>query len=777
MKKCLLRVTAYVLTVLLLLSGVSVAAAPAGAAASNNLPTQLGVDEYTDASNIDTYVQVAAGDGATLFADMTSGKIALRNDKTGYIWYNVPNNRLQDTVTVGTYASQLDSALVVGYVDIAAEAFLTGVTYLYSYDVVAAGKVKVEEIENGIRVTYDFDSTGFRIPVDYTLDKGTLVTSVAFKDVLVNEAFLEAKRKEGWTKEDEEYMFPSHLVSLWLNPGLGAQNTAQNGYVFIPDGSGALVDFKPGAMAPNTVYTKTVYGEEKAQTVTKIEDYGQDVHLPVFGTVVDNNALCGIIEEGDSISSIMAFGATQGCNYTGVSCRANLRDLYTAYLYQGTNNERQVSRVSLNDLALDVYRVRYTMLSGEDASYMGMAQLYRDYLVKQKNLTKKDTKAALNVDLINCVETDANFLGFTYKKKLALTTFDQAGEILDTLQEAGVDSIASRLLGWTNNGVMNRTPSIKATPLSILGGKKAFQALAEKATAAGAFYPNEDLVRLQKSAGGISARRASIKSVVGLPVYEYSYIPSALVYDMNKLPSRLLSGNGLQAAAEKFKKNYEKLQCPSLALDTLTNYCYSDFGKKGLYRDEMMGVYTDILQDYASTMRLEGVKAQAYAVPYLERVLDIPLDSSQYDFFDAEIPFYSLVFHGYVALAGGDMNRSFDTHLSFLKSVESGSELHYSGMYEDAAQLKDTAASSYYSTTYTLWKDEAVALWAEYKPLLSQIHNSVITSYDRLTNDVVRTVYENGVTVYVNYADKAYTAPDGTVVKAKGFAYTGGEQG
>lgn len=777
MKKYMRRGTACLLAVLLLLSGVSVAAAPTGTVGKASLPVQLGVDEYTDPTNVDAYVQVASGDGATLFADMTSGKIALRNDTTGYIWYNVPNDRLQDTVTAGTHASELDSALVVGYVDIAAEAFLTGVTYLYSYDAVAAGKVKVEEIENGIRVTYDFDSTGFRIPVEYTLDKGSLVTSVVFKDLLTNEAFLEAKRKEGWTKEDEEYMFPSHLVSLWLNPGLGAQNTAQNGYVFIPDGSGALVDFKPGASAPDALYRKTVYGKEKAQTVNKIEDYDQDIYMPVFGTVVDNNALCGIVEKGDSITSIMAFGATEGCGYTGVSCRINLRDLYTAYLYQGTNNERQVSRVSLNDVSLDVYQVRYTMLTGNAASYMGMAQLYRDYLTKEKSLTKKNTAAALNLDLINCVETDANFLGFTYKKKLALTTFDQAGEILDTLQQAGVNSIATRLMGWTNNGVVNRTPSINAKPLSLLGGKKDFQTLAEKASAAGAFYPNEDLIRLQKSAGGLSARRATIKSVVGLPVYEYSYIPSALVYDMTVPPSRLLSATGLQTAAEKFKKNYEKLQVSSLALDTLTNYCYSDFGKRGLYRDEMLGVCTGILEEYAANMRLEGVAAQAYAVPYVERVLDIPLDSSQYDFFDAEIPFYSLVFHGYVALAGGDMNRSFDTRLSFLKSVETGSELRYSGTYEDVAQLKDTAASSYYSTTYTLWKDEAAALWAEYKPLLTQINASTITAYDRLTDDVVRTVYENGVTVYVNYADTAYTAPDGTVVKANGFAYTGGEQG
>lgn len=782
MKKNSVRLMASLLAVLLLLGSVSVAAAPEaekakdGKGAALTLPTQLGVDEWTDELSIDAFEEIASNNGATLFADMRTGKFALRNDKTGYIWYGVPNDRLTDEETMGLRANELDSNMVIGYVNVEGETRVSSITYLSSKECVSAGTVQVSRVDNGMRVEYDFESIGIRVPVEYTLENGTLVASVKLKEILTQDAYIQQKLKEGWTQEDTELIMPSYLMSVWLTPGLGAQNSQQTGYVFVPDGSGALVDFEAGLAAPNSLYTKTVYGEELAQTIQVLDACEQDIHMPVFGTVVDNNALCGIIEVGDEISSILAFGASEGCNYTGVSSRINLRDLYSSYLYQGTGNEREVRRVSTNKVTQDEYRIRYTMLSGDDASYVGMAALYRNYLIKEKGLTQHKTTPSLNVDMLTCAETDANFLGFTYKKKLALTTYDQAAEILAALQEAGVGSIATRLLGWTNNGLTNRSPSVKAAPLSKLGGKSDFLTLAEKASAAGSFYPNQDMLTFMKSGGGVSARQDCAKTAFGMPAYQYKYMYSVLVYNTKYGASRLMNDGALRSVADKFKKNYTKLGVNSLSLDTLTSYCYSDFGKDGLYRDEMVDRMTDILADYASAFELEGAAANAYTFPYLTRVVDIPLDSSRYDFFDQDVPFYSLVLHGYAALAGGNMNRSYDTQLSLLKSVETGSELRYMGMYIDSAELKDTDSTDYYSTTYTLWLDEAAAFWKTYSPLLEQIQNSPIVDHESLTDDVVCTTYENGITVYVNYGEKAYTAKDGTKVAARDFAYVGGDR-
>ena len=122
------------------------------------------------------------------------------------------------------------------------------------------------------------------------------------------------------------------------------------------------------------------------------------------------------------------------------------------------------------------------------------------------------------------------------------------------------------------------------------------------------------------------------------------------------------------------------------------------------------------------------------------------------------------------------MNHSYDLRQSFLKSVETGSELHFIGMYEDSAKLKETNYTEYYSTTYTLWLDKAAAFWKEYQPLLRQVQNSTIRDYAALTAQVTRTAYDNGVTVYVNYGSADYTAADGTRVPSRGFAYTGGVQ-
>lgn len=782
MKKYNVRLFAGLLAVLLLLGSVSVAAAPEGEKPKDGtgikltVPTQIGVDEWTDPASVDKYEPVATDNGATLFADMTSGKFALRNDKTGHIWYSVPNDRLTDMTTVGLRANELDSNIVVGYVNVAGETRVASISYVGSNECVSAGTVKVTKVDKGIRVVYDFESIGFRVPVEYTLEEGTLVTSVKLKEILTADAFIEQKLKEGWPEEYAEMLLPSYLMSVWVNPGFGAQNTEQTGYVFVPDGSGALVDFKPGFSAPNTLYEKPLYGEEKAQTIQVLDSYEQNIHMPVFGTVVEDDALCGIIEVGDELSTILSIGSSADCGYTGVSCRISLRDLYSSFLYQGTSNEREVKRVSTNKVTYDEYRVRYTMLTGKKASYVGMADLYRDYLVEEKGLTKRETAASLNVDLLACAETDANFLGFTYKKKLAMTTYDQAAEIIKALQEAGVDNVSTRLMGWTNNGLVNRSPSVKAQPLSKLGGKNDFLSLAEVAAAAGSFYPNQDMLNYTKSGSGVSARQDCAKTAFGMPAYQYKYMYSVLVYNTKFDPSRLLAPNALQSVADQFKANYSKLGVKNLSLNTLTNYCYSDFDKDGMYRDEMVKLMTGILADYADSFALEGEAAHAYTFPYLTRVLDVPLDSSQYDFFDKDVPFYSLVLHGYMGLAGGHMNRSYDTRQSLLKSVETGSELRYMGMYMDSADLKDTESNDYYSTTYTLWLEDAAAYWKEYSPLLKKIQNSTIVGHESLTKDVVRTTYDNGIAVYVNYGEKAYTAKDGTKVDARNFTYVGGDQ-
>ena len=774
MKNWQQRFAAAALSIALLLTAVPLAVSAAPAAAGN-LPTQSGINEYTNEYDIDHYEEVASDGGLTLFADMNSGKIAVRNDPTGFIWYSTPNDRQADSTTGSVLGSALDSTVVVSYVNIANEARVASATQIGSHDCVANGAVQTETIDRGVRVIYDFNSVGMRIPVEFQLENGTLVARIPLDQVLVNETFIAAKRQEGWTDEDVDAMLPSHLISLWLLPGFGAQNSQANGYIFVPDGSGALVDFAAGYAAPAGRYSKRVYGEELAQSKVKLTEYGQQVYMPVFGTVVGSDGVCGIIEEGDSIASIEAYGSSSTCSYTGVSSSLYLRDLYSSYLYQGTSNEREVKRVSTNEVKTEQFRVRYTFLQGDVASYVGMAQLYRSHLENQ-GMQRKETTASFNVDLLGCVETEANFLGFSYMKKLSMTTFAQAEEILDAMQQAGMTDINTRLLGWSNNGLKNRKASTTAKPLSKLGGKAKFLSLAEKATAAGSFVPDEDLAHFQSSGNGIQARQMCVKTVFGLPAYQYSFMPSVLVYKNDVTPDRLLSAAGLQKAAGLFQKNYAKLGLKNLSLSSFTQLLYSNFGKENLYRDEMLGVFTDVLKAYSADWKLTGTASNAYAVPYLERVLDVPLDSSGYDFFDRDVPFYSMVFHGYAALAGSRMNHSYDMQQSFLKSVETGSELHFLGMYEDSAKLKETDYTEYYSTTYTLWLDKAAAFWKDYQPLLQQVQNSTIADHGMAAEQVSRTVYDTGVTVYVNYGTEDYTAADGTRVPARSYAYTGGAQ-
>lgn len=103
--------------------------------------------------------------------------------------------------------------------------------------------------------------------------------------------------------------------------------------------------------------------------------------------------------------------------------------------------------------------VRYKLFS-EPMGYSQMAQIYRQYLIGKNRLAARAEPSAYKayLELTGAVTSTGSLLGIPYEEVIALTTFGQAGEILQALEEKGVEKLAVKYTGWNKGGVRRGFP-------------------------------------------------------------------------------------------------------------------------------------------------------------------------------------------------------------------------------------------------------------------------------------------------------------------------------
>ena len=721
------------------------------------IPSQTGVTADTGKVFLIDYKEVVRNNTMILYADMQKGLFAVKDIKSGAIWYSTPKDSLLDELTKGKQKIDLRSQVVIDYVYREDENTTKGTQTANSQTAcINTGGIKVTKVNNGIRVVYTFGQLDIKIPVEYTLGADYLDATIDVKNI------------------DEGNK--CYLIDVNLLPSFGAGNWNDKGYLFIPDGCGAIVNFNNNVKMLNP-YNEMVYGDDLSIYNATRVNKKETIRMPVFGIVTGSHALMGIITQGDGAASITALNGNDSCGYNTVSSKAIFRTISTKKSFYTTQNVNIISQISHTPFLLDKYEVRYYSLPPEEASYVGMANNYRKYLVEEKGLKKNPQKPSLALDLYGSADKNASFLGIPYSKQQVLTSFDQANTIINTLKSKGVENVAVQYIGWNNSGILNDKIPANAQPMQSLGGQNAFDKL--KTTLKqnnDAFYPDVDFVRYKSSGNGISKLYDSAKTVSGDPAQLSDYLLSIYIVKLNATPLSLLTPQKLSAVADRFLESFQKLDVNSIGLSTIGNQYYSNFEKKdGVYRSMLLSYYESVLKKYQQdNLSIAFDDANAYAIPYASRIYDTPTYSSGYDIFDEDVPFYQIVLHGYVTTTVPSMIQSVDPDVNYLKAIETGSELLYAGIYEPSDILSDTRYNDLYSTTYTLWMNDAVQKYQQYKVLLNQIYNKTIINHQQLEKNVFMTTFEGQIQVIVNY-NKNEVVYNGQKVPGMGFLELGGK--
>ena len=299
------------------------------------------------------------------------------------------------------------------------------------------------------------------------------------------------------------------LLEVKILPYFGAAFEDDEGYLLIPDGSGAIIDFED-AETYSTISGR-MYGNDYG-FYTVVGGNMQTWRLPVYGVVADKvhtelyfhdelifddldddgnilykikkdekgndlkdengnpiyeteeirdvvgesepvrEGFFAVVEEGESLSTMTAElgGALHNCNSCYITVYPRQSDSYPldgiTVSGQTATYEKDCERKYVGD-----FRTRYFMLSGENANYVGMAETYRKYLQDQgvfptETIHSDGDDITLYFESLGDFDTLEKILGVPVSVKTALSDTDDVKIMMELIQGTVINEKAAQVV-------------------------------------------------------------------------------------------------------------------------------------------------------------------------------------------------------------------------------------------------------------------------------------------------------------------------------------------
>ena len=566
-----------------------------------------------------------------------------------------------------------------------------------------------------------------------------------------------------------EYKEENPVYYLSLLPYFGAAGTEDEGFLFVPEGGGALINFNNGKLAQNSYYAD-MYGWDMAK-VRKAIVHETRTNFNVFGESMGNDSYICIIENGAPYAAIQAdiAGRNNSYNFVNAVYTVTKREQYD--VSDKYNGNMFVYEPNLPEG--EVYKQRYCFVNSGD--YVEMAKEYQEYLFGTYSFSKKDTtEAPVVVEIVGAVDKIKQVFGVPVSKPLALTTFDEAADLITELQNSGMKELSVKLTGWANDGV-RQTMLSKVKPVKELGGNKALTNLMNTAKTLGVPVYLDGITNYAIDSGlkegfFVFTDAARLASKEKAELFEYSttsygqrddldsyyLLKNSLIYEMADNLVAKANSYGAGVSFADFGKDLS-----------------SDFNRKESYsRQAVMEQQAAYLAGLAESTNVMINEGNDYAIAYADIVSNMDLGGAEYTIIDKTVPFYQMALHGYVEYAGEALNLTANAEDELLKSAEYGAGLSFTLMQESPFTLQNTLYMEYFGAEYEAYDETMYEIYNRYNSELGHIFNQSMTDHEFLSNEVTCTTYEDGTKVYVNYSYYDFTAADGTVVPAKDYTVT-----
>lgn len=697
------------------------------------------------------FKQVYENAHGALYTDTSGsymGTFAVKSH-TGGVWFSNSPAFEQDAIAFDKAA--MKSLLTVTYYSEESQMLESVSSSAGSVD---AGGLQVNSIQKGMRFTFAFPDKGLTIPLDITLeDDGSLVAEIPMDQV----------KEEG----------SARIFSITMLPWFCAAGPQEEGFILVPDGSGAVMELNNGKGNFASVDIP-LYGGDASEVPDRLSQIAEKGLMPIYGIQKEEGGVFAIVESGAPQSSVTASVSGSGSEQNVVSNSFDVRQVTTYSLEQGgatatkTFNVYQESKPTIQAL-----RNRYLFLA-KGAGLAEMAAAYRDYLTGGgAEETEEVTKPAVYIETAGAVKRKKSVLGFPADVTMELTSFEEAQSLLAELKGAGVETLNLRFLSWNQKNI-DKKMADKASPASCLGGKKGLNSLLAYTQQEGiGFYPDTDLLTFSK-AYPFAAYFDAVRNFNNQISKYYEYKLNHFSKDTDRGFWYMLSLDKLAKTSSKFLDSYKKLGIPGLSLSRIGNTVLSDtIGKELIECWEGAERYASIVEAAAGQNQLMLESPILPLGMAASQIVGLP-GGSGYDMCDYAVPFYQMTVSGLIAYTGESINFAPDTRDAFLTALETGSGLQYSLLaHSESARTKGTAYDTWIGADASSWTDTIVQQYQELCDVREKVGGRLV-DYEVLDNGVVKSTFEGGV-LFINKSNEAKTA-EGREIPAKGYVTAEGAQ-
>lgn len=669
----------------------------------------------------DGYAIAVENNHYALYVDPVTTKIFVQDKGSGYRWNSNPTEEeLAGETVKGQLLDNLQSPFILTHVRTQG-ADQTVREYMNSKS--PNMETSLIRHENGLQIDYWFPDKQIGFTIQYELTEDGLKVKVPAAGI----------------REEGEHV----LFSLDVLPHFGAAKTGEDGYLFVPDGPGGLIRYDTTHANLSRGYIHQVYGKEltNAGNISMLGQNREDIAYPVFGLKRGEHAYVAIMSKGEGSANVVALAPGQRSSFYNVFSSQIYRE---EYLYRMSRLATPSKAIQKRILDLD-REVEYRFLNGEHATYIGMANAYRDYLQESGFLGEA-------LQPVEHVPLYLKLMGGNYENAfgrvqyVAATTFDQATEIVGRLQQQGIPSLQTIFYGWQNEGDYNM---LKRFPIEkSLGGEfgaKSFVDAMKESGVGVAFF--EDFLWVD-SASSFSGKTDAIRGIDGTAYTEEGW------YVAKPMHTAVSAANTI----DKLKD----IGVQGIHYSGLGEILVQDYELSGIRtREYTKTIYNGLLDYTRKALGTASVeRGNAYVLGSTDYIDGVP-SSSSYDFMiDETVPFYPIVLHGFVPYTFGEGNLRDDVDAEFLKAIEYGALPAFFVTHDDSRKLKNTPVGGLYSSRFDKWESRILEEYGSFDSL-SELYSLRIVHHERLSDQRYMTTYEDGTRVMVDYAAKSFKVEKG----------------
>jgi len=570
----------------------------------------------------------------------------------------------------------------------------------------------ISESANSFIVHVDIKSISIRFDVEISLINGAIEVYIPMESL-------------------QETGDVFRLLGIQVFPYFGASREDKiPGYIVIPDGVGALVRTN---QRYNTYFQARFYGSDIGYSTQTIPN----LSIPIYGIVHEpnGNAFYANILEGSENAQLLSTFWGSGTRYHRIGTRYNVRQIYRNIINKAGDGS---DTIASNPTSLD-FRIQFNFLSDTEASYVGIAKDYRDYLIQNGVLTENEKSSDGNIPIqlgYLMSDQEPSFIGTT---RVTMTTANQIQNAYDLFKENGILNQQLTLMGYSRDGNLRTNPYRTNS-----WDKKDIQRLADHVISDGnEIYLANDYIMSSSDSKRVSYNRDVARALNRLK----------MVRSTRNLNGQLTEIYFLYPA-ESYKMAKDDLGfvrdmgVSGLSMSNLGRTLFSYYDSSNYGRSHSISYYQEIASLYDNLLLS---MPNVYMYSYLDGYLDMQITNSQYDYYSDLVPLLPIILKGSISYYTPYLNFNALAEDRFLTMVDFAINPSYILTHERTYEMRYTPSSIFYTTTLANYENEVVEAYHYVNDALKHVTNAYIVNREVLQTGLVSVTYSNGVVIYINY--------------------------